>query len=148
METSLLHAYIKRMLVAQQACLCTGAGPGRTRLTSSPCPKAETTQTCEDGGDDDCLELPAPSDNCPNSHKGSVEMEVCLGWGAQRGAGGQMIPKVFSACSSTHGHWETKKQGGPRRAWQQDRPRPVSPLTYALQNRSSYSPPAQEAKIL
>lgn len=39
-----------------------------------------------------------------------------------------MILKAFSACSPTHGCWETKKQGGSSRAQWWDRPRPVSPL--------------------
>ena len=62
--------------------------------------------------------------------------------------GGQLIPKAFSTCSLTCGCWETKRQRGSSRAWQRDRPRPVSPPTCALQNGSSYSPPEPEAKTL
>lgn len=67
--------------------------------------------------------------------------------GEQRGEGGKKIPKAFSACSSTGGHWETKKEGRSR-TWQWDRPRPISPGTRALQNRSSYPLTMQEDKML
>lgn len=40
-----------RMLVARQKCLHTGAGSGKMRLTSSPCPTAETAHSCKDRGD-------------------------------------------------------------------------------------------------
>ena len=90
-ETSLLPAHVERMLVARQACLRAGAGPGRTRLTSSPCSKAETAPSCEDGGDG----CPEPPHYSPNSHTGSVEIEVCLGWGARRGAGGADYTQSF-----------------------------------------------------
>jgi len=81
METRLLHARTERMLVARQACLHARAGPGRTKLTSSPCSETETAPSHEDGGDDH-PEAPAPSPNCPHSHRGSAETEV--GWGAGR----------------------------------------------------------------
>lgn len=40
-----------RMLVAWQKCLCTEGGAGKTRLTNSPCPTAETAHRCKDRGD-------------------------------------------------------------------------------------------------
>lgn len=63
-----------------------------------------------------------------------------------RGEVGGQIPKAFSSCSLTCMPRETKKQGGTGRAWQWERPRLVSALTYALSNRSSHFRSLQELR--
>lgn len=97
-------------------------------------PQAETAQSCEDGGDDH----PEPP-HLPTTPLTAPQALLRRGyaWDGER-----VTPKAFSACSLTCGQRERKQQGGSRRALQRSRPRLVSPLTSALQNRSSYSPRA------
>lgn len=70
--------------MARQECHHTRAGPGRTRLTYSPCPEAETPQSRDDGGND-CPETPQYLPTTPPTATGALLRWGCAWDGEHRG---------------------------------------------------------------
>lgn len=82
------------MPVAQQKCCHTEPRAGKMRLTSSPCPTAETAHRCET--EVMAAQSPPQLPQLPHSHPGSVDMEVP---GMKSSGAGNT--QSFHACSLT-----------------------------------------------